>query len=510
MQRQLAERWNLLAIIGLALGLGLVAGVEPMVAGGMAVLMLAVTVVIATAPRLPGVFVVSLWVLVCGYAFAGRAFAYLGIPPLYVGEMVLATGLAALLSNAGFGVSLRSPLAWLWLALAGWCATRTVPYVARYRVDALRDAVLWGYGVFTIFVAAFLHREGSLVRLTRAYARFAPWFVLWVPVLWVITQFGMPQPRLPLSDKRVLEFAPSCAAVHLAGVGTFLLLDLHASLGAVRRGIHRLPSPLLWTVWFIGFALVALRTRGGALGIIVPVLVVLVARPAAVRKLALVGTSAVVLSMAFTVFNLSFDTGRYRGTVSPQELMRNVTSIFHESGSDQAGREGSREGNRTWRLEWWNTILGYTVHGPLFWTGKGFGINLADADGFQVNEDHSLRSPHNGNLTFLARGGVPALALWLALQAAFALTMASAYLKARRARHEWWQRIDLWIFAYWLSFLVNAAFDVFLESPQGGIWFWSIIGAGIVAAEQQRRLVAPAAAATLPTTAQLTALSGAA
>ncbi|MFL5561391.1 MAG: O-antigen ligase family protein [Gemmatimonadaceae bacterium] len=502
----MAERWNTSAIICTALGVGLAAGAKPMVAGGLAVLMLAVTVVVATAPRLPRIFFICLWILVCGYAIGGRAFAYLGIPPLYVGEMVMAIGVGAILSNAGLNVSLRSPLAWLWLALAAWCASRTVPYIALYRIDALRDAVLWGYGVFTIFVAAFLQREGSLEAVSRAYARFAPWFILWVPVLWAVTQFGMPQPQLPLSNKQVLEFAPSCASVHLAGTGTFLLLDLHKGRDAVRKGLHRLPGPLLWTVWFIGFALVALHTRGGALGIIVPMLVVLVARPRTARKLALVGGIAVVFSMMFTVFNLSFDTGRYRGTVSPEELVRNVTSIFHEDQSDAANREG----NRAWRLDWWNTILGYTVHGPLFWTGKGFGINLADDDGFQVNELHSLRSPHNGHLTFLARGGVPAVALWLALQAAFAFTMAHAYLRARRARHEWWQRIDLWIFAYWLSFLANAAFDVFLESPQGGIWFWSIIGVGIVAAEQQRRLVAPARNVTLPTSARPAALIGAA
>jgi hypothetical protein len=39
-----------------------------------------------------------------------------------------------------------------------------------------------------------------------------------------------------------------------------------------------------------------------------------------------------------------------------------------------------------------------------------------------------------------------------------------------------------WIFAYWLAALVNASFDVYLEGPQGGIWFWSVIGLGIAAA----------------------------
>jgi hypothetical protein len=35
--------------------------------------------------------------------------------------------------------------------------------------------------------------------------------------------------------------------------------------------------------------------------------------------------------------------------------------------------------------------------------------------------------------------------------------------------------------------MVNASFDVFLEGPTGGIWFWSLFGLGIAALEIQRR-----------------------
>jgi hypothetical protein len=38
------------------------------------------------------------------------------------------------------------------------------------------------------------------------------------------------------------------------------------------------------------------------------------------------------------------------------------------------------------------------------------------------------------------------------------------------------------ILAYWLAMLVNASFDVYLEGPQGGIWFWSVFGLGLAAA----------------------------
>jgi len=86
----------------------------------------------------------------------------------------------------------------------------------------------------------------------------------------------------------------------------------------------------------------------------------------------------------------------------------------------------------------------------------------------------------------LARAGVPGLAVWTLLQSTFALSLLIAFFKARRERREWWARMNLWILSFWLAFTVNAAFDVFIEGPQGGVWFWCLIGFGIAALEAQR------------------------
>ena len=68
------------------------------------------------------------------------------------------------------------------------------------------------------------------------------------------------------------------------------------------------------------------------------------------------------------------------------------------------------EGTRAWRLQWWQDIIDYTVHGRYFWTGKGFGINLADDDDYQGTVNGlPNRSPHNIQMTVLARAGVPGL-----------------------------------------------------------------------------------------------------
>ena len=129
--------------------------------------------------------------------------------------------------------------------------------------------------------------------------------------------------------------------------------------------------------------------------------------------------------------------------------------------------------------------------GDYFWTGKGFGINLADDDGFpttDTSDDRPNRSPHNGHLTILARAGVPGAALWVLLQGSFAAALTRAYFSARRQGREWHARVTLWILAYWAAFLIHGAFDVFLEGPTGGIWFWCVFGLGMAVLQDQRQV----------------------
>jgi len=156
------------------------------------------------------------------------------------------------------------------------------------------------------------------------------------------------------------------------------------------------------------------------------------------------------------------------------QIVRNIASIFSES--SDAGLEGSK----AFRLRWWGAIVDYTVFGKYFWTGKGFGVNLADADGFQINPDDSLRTPHNTHITTLARMGVPGLLLWLVLQAAFAIGLLRSVLAHRRAGDTATAIVGAWILVYWVAMMVNTSFDPYLEGPQGGIWFWSLFGLGMV------------------------------
>jgi hypothetical protein len=166
------------------------------------------------------------------------------------------------------------------------------------------------------------------------------------------------------------------------------------------------------------------------------------------------------------------------------QFIENILSIFGES-SDK-----NLEGTKQFRLAWWGKIVDYTVFGEYFWTGKGFGVNLADTDGFQSTADHSLRAPHNSHVTVLARMGVPGFVLWVALQLAFVLSLLRALVAHRRSGDLPLAALAACLLVYWLAMMVDTSFDPYLEGPQGGIWFWSVFGMGLVVIRLASRRVA--------------------
>jgi len=469
--------------LGLVFTIGAATVLSPWLSIGLSGGLLALSLGLAFARAMPRVFLICLGWLLVGYAFMGRGFAYIGVPPVFVGELVLGVGLLAALVRGGLGSSLSSPISWTLLAFAAWGAIRTLPYLQSYGVDALRDAVVWGYGVFALLVGAFLLSSGWIAGVFQRYWRWAPWYLVWVPVAAALNLL-IPGLLPYVGGAPLPSFKPGDFAVHLAGVAAFLVVGLHRLPSRESRSRFHLPEPALWIMWLVGFVICAAKGRGGALAIATSLAVVLICQPLrAGRKLALLGVLACAVTVTSLVFDWSVEPGTYR-PISPQQVVENYSSVVG------GGPEGSRselEGSRRWRLDWWNRIVEYTIHGPYFWTGRGYGINIGKEDSFGTDAEETLRSPHNIHLTILARAGVPGAALWVTFLGTFTLSMVAAYRRARRSGRDWWARANVWILAYWAAFLVNGAFDVYLEGPQGGIWFWSIVGLGLAVIRLQRQ-----------------------
>jgi len=174
------------------------------------------------------------------------------------------------------------------------------------------------------------------------------------------------------------------------------------------------------------------------------------------------------------LINPRIDLGGGR-EISMEQVTQNVVSTFDQSGSS------SLETTKSWRIDWWTKIAKYSLSPRYIVTGKGYGINLATDDGFQVRKDKSLRSPHNAHLNILARSGVPGFLLWMSVHIAWFISMIKGALAAKRKNQLAWHGIFAFLVSYWVAFHVNASFDVFLEGPMGGIWLWSLMGFGLAA-----------------------------
>ena len=408
-----------------------------------------------------------LGVCLLGYALFSRAFAYLGVPPLFVGEAMLGVGLVVAAGSGALGAASRSWTVRLWLLLAVWTVARTVPYLGLHGLDAARDAMQVFYGLYAVVVASLVLAEPDrLVALVQRYGRFVAVMlaVVWLVYL-VAKQFEAALPRLPWADVPLLYVKGGDLMVHLTGIVAALVL------GLVRA------SPARWALAAFSAGIIMVSNRGGMVAFVLGLGVVWLLRPpgAGVGRFAYAFVLLVLLGlMAGPLVDAQVQGGSR--DLSVGQVVENVKSIFVPSGSS------TLDGTKRWRMLWWGEIVDYTVRGHYFWTGKGFGLNLAEADGFVVAGDDGLRSPHNGHLTILARAGVPGFLLWVALHAAWVGAVLRAWFLSRAADHRRWTALFAWLLGFWTAALANASFDVYLEGPMGAVWVWTVIGLGVAAA----------------------------
>ncbi|WID96685.1 hypothetical protein QO058_28950 [Bosea vestrisii] len=142
-----------------------------------------------------------------GYVVLGKSFAYLGLPPLFVGEMLFALGLLAFLAS-GCATSLLTTVPAVSAALLmAWVLLRTLQGIGAYGVDALRDGAVALYGGFAFIVAALLVerpiRIAQIVGYFRVHARVLIPIAI---VLYLIARFfGASIPKLPGQNVEIIS-----------------------------------------------------------------------------------------------------------------------------------------------------------------------------------------------------------------------------------------------------------------------------------------------------------------
>ncbi len=425
---------------------------------------------ISRANELSNLFCALVVGLLAGYAFLGRGFAHIGHSPIYVSEAVLSIGLLVILVRITNTRLTR--VHWLLVAFMALGLARTLPFVQADGFNTLRDGVVWGYAVFAIALSTVV-KPSHLSKITAIYGKLGPAFLVWVPILFALNNtFLAYLPTAPGSDVQIPYFQPGDVGVHLAGIAAFAFAGLYTYKSTSSGRFGSLPIVLLGALWVAGFLIVGSINRGAFVACLLALAVSFLMKPS-MKWLPYVFGVAAVLAMLLVINPKVHVEGRQRN-ISVSQALRNATSVV--GGSNDAALEPTRE----WRLQWWKKIIDYTVFGRYFWTGKGFGVNLADDDGFQVYADHSLRSPHNSHFTILARTGVPGFALWVALNGVFVASLIGARARAKARGDTFRASFIIWLLIYWLAMTVNGSFTLYLEAPQEGIWFWTVFGLGLV------------------------------
>jgi hypothetical protein len=386
-------------------------------------------------------YLTLLTIVLLGYALMGKGFAYIGLPPLYVGEIAFLIGIAVFLRSGVLVASIATLPAVVLVATMIWVLVRTVPFLNVYGFDALRDSVIILYGGFAFVVIGLLLEDARRIDTVIRYYRTAlVVFPAMAVGFWLTKYWGEYVPKLYGPNVPVVEITASSVGTHLAGTAVFVLVG------------YRKVSFLWVVVWIVTLAMLGATTRGAMLAALVPIM--------------------------FAMIML----GRLRSMLITLAAGLGILGLLYAS--EDTFYEEAKDSIEQWRLDWWDVIINDTFHGPSFWTGRGFGLNIADEDGFAgtVNTRNPrplTRSPHNAFMTLLARAGVPGVVLWSLVLISWSGMMLRAMLVARARGHKQWTGLFLFITCYAMSIIINAAFDVTLEGPMQGIWFWCLFGFGI-------------------------------
>ena len=145
-------------------------------------------------------------------------------------------------------------------------------------------------------------------------------------------------------------------------------------------------------------------------------------------------------------------------TISLTQIADNFTSIV------SSDIDGSLTNNKVWRIVWWAKLVNESFTLQHFFVGKGLGMSLAGND--ILNPDENLRSPHNFNLTILARFGYLVFIAWIIWLVSIFKPLFTRKLAGK----------TLAITSILLAFIINGSFDVFFEGPMGAFPFWTFVG----------------------------------
>jgi hypothetical protein len=117
-----------------------------------------------------------------GYAYGNKGFAYIGLTPLYIDSLIVTTASLVLILRPRCLRLIKDPSVALLSLFMIWGAARTIPFIETYGMDALRDSVIWAWGVVALAVTLLVRQGLTLHAIASWYGRTMKWFVIWIPL----------------------------------------------------------------------------------------------------------------------------------------------------------------------------------------------------------------------------------------------------------------------------------------------------------------------------------------
>ena len=415
-------------------------------------------------------YLALLAIVLLGYALMGKGFAYIGFPPLYVGEIAFLTGIAVFVSSGVLVASLATLPSLVLAATMMWVLARTVPFVSVYGFDALRDSVVILYGGFAFIVIGLLLEDARRIdTVLRYYSAFLVSFPAMAVGFWLTKYWVDYIPKLYGPNVPIIEITASSLGTHLAGTAVFVLVG------------YRKVSFLWVVVWIVTLAMLGATNRGAMLAALVPVTFAMIMLG---RLRSMLTTLAAGLGIFGLLYAAEATFTQYEEAkdlierpVSAHQIVENLMSIVGQSGPQTEGTKqvASRLVGRDYqRYVPWAKLLDRQ---GIWLESRRCRWDHRDRD--PSNPRAPTRSPHSAHMTLLARAGVPGVVLWSLVLISWGGMMLRAMLVARARGHKQWAELFLFVTCYAISIIINATVDVTLEGPMQGIWFWCLFGFGI-------------------------------
>ncbi len=397
----------------------------------------------------------------------GKGPTYLGYPPIYWGEVVLAVSLLWVIGHRGT-LGLRSREGWLlsFLILAYMLlgAALAAKSVAGWGLDAARDAAICYYAAFYFVGLNVARRQALGTRVWKILCLFWVLALVWESANLLsggrLAELG---PEIPWRGTNLLSHSGNDVMQHM-GLGAFIVLFLRPP----ER--YRQWQKVFVFVAVLGLGLLALsHLRGAKFGLLLGAVVVLALGLAKGRPIRFstrmfwvgaVGATALLAASVLVTSDLA-DAMHLRRFAEANPL--------------------SPQGTAYWRMLWWEELAEEVMRrNPAF--GLGFGESLGVYNPYLLGNEHEawpVRSPHNINMTVFARTGIVGGVLWVAiLGIGFGMLFRRVWRGRVRGHAYSPERREELVF--WLLMLTatwgNSSVGVLMEGPVLGVWFWFALG----------------------------------